>query len=146
MKRTCRFTLAGLLVVTLVVGCTSDYGKIRTVEKGGMTIEALVSNWSSYNIYYAGTKPEVPVAILFDPKDDGKTVNVSPKWEKVRNETSVQQMVHFIKMQGGQGLGTPTLWKVLGPDDSLFGYAYILFFEPIIRSIDQKTIFVDYPG
>jgi len=146
MKRTCRFTLAGLLVVALVVGCTSDYGKIRTVEKGGMTIEALVSNWSSYNIYYAGTKPDIPVAILFDPKDDGKTVNVSPKWEKVRNETSVQQMVHFIKAQTGQGLGTPVLWKILGPDDSLYGYAYILFFEPIVRSIDQKTILVDYPG
>jgi hypothetical protein len=146
MKRTWRFTLAGIFIATFVVGCTSDYGKIRTVEKGGMTIEALVSNWSFYNIYYAGTKAEEPVCLLFDPKDDGKTVNVSPKWEKVRNETSVQQMVHFIRMQTGQGLGTPTLWKVLGPDDSLYGYAYILFFEPIIRSIDQNTIMVDYPG
>jgi hypothetical protein len=133
----------GLILSLFILGCAADYGKIRTVEEGGMTVEALVGSWSNFNMYYAGSKPEIPVAVLFDPKNDGKNLQVDPRWEKVTDEKTLQQMVHFIKTQPPRGVNMPRLWKVLGPDGTLYGYVYTLLVNLVITPIDQNTVRVE---
>jgi hypothetical protein len=135
--------LIGVILSLFLLGCAGDYGKIKTVDEGEMTVASLVNNRSNYNIYYAGTKPEFPVAVLFDPKNDGKNLQVDPRWEKVTDEKTLQQMVNYIRLQTGHGVNIPRLWKVLGPNDAMYGYVYTFLVKLVITPIDQNTIRVE---
>ena len=143
MDRRRTVCLLGVILSLFVLGCAGDYGKITVVDEGEMTVAALVKNWSNFNIYYAGSKPEMPVAVLFDPKNDGKNLQVDPRWEKVTDEKSLQHMVNFIRTRTPQGVNMPRLWKVLGPDDAMYGYVYTLLVKLVITPIDQNTIRVE---
>jgi hypothetical protein len=133
----------GVILSLFILGCAGDYGKIRTVEEGEMTVATLADTWSNFNIYYAGSKPEIPVAVLFDPKNDGKNLQVDPRWERVTDEKTLRQMVDFIRTQPPRGVNMPRLWKVLGPDDTLYGYVYTLLVKLVITPIDQNTVRVE---
>ncbi len=59
-------------------GCPliKNYGKLR-VQYGldeKMTIQTLVERWQDYDVYYAGVHKQFASAVLFDPKDDERTL------------------------------------------------------------------------
>ncbi len=143
MRRAYFAYFVAIVLSVFVLGCAGDYGKIKTVEEGEMTVATLVANWSNYNIYYAGSKPEIPIAVLFDPKNDGKNLQVDPRWERVTDEKTLRQMVNFIRLQTPKGVNMPRLWKVLGPDDTLYGYVYTILVKLVITPIEQNTVRVE---
>ena len=64
MNRRCGLILAGILIVALAVGCAAGYGKMRVVDKGGMTLETLTNNWQDYEVYYYGDGNRA-IAVIF---------------------------------------------------------------------------------
>jgi len=136
--------VAIILLVALVFGCAAagGYGKMRVEESSGMTVETLVNTWENYNVYYAG-QGNLAVAVIFDPKNDGKTLNVGPRWSPVPDQNTLRLMVSYIRQQPPRGVLVPRLWAILSPDNSTYGYVYTLLTDMDIRVIDDKTMLVE---
>jgi len=129
------FVVMGLLIA----GCAGgNFATMKPEDSGRVTLDTLVRDWQSYNVYYGGRNPDRPIAIIFDPKSDGKNIEVEGlRWWSVQDEKTLLDAVGRVKMLQET---VPRLWKVLGPDDSLFGYAY----TPLIRLntvvVNENTI------
>jgi hypothetical protein len=62
--------LAGILILlfAFMMGCSGDYGKIKTQSEGDskVTQQELIDNWSDYDIWYRSA------ALVFAPKNDDR--------------------------------------------------------------------------
>lgn len=142
MNRRNRWVMASILVMLAVVaGCAGVYDNLVPADKGQMTVETLVSNYQNYNVYYLGDF-SIPYAVLFDPKEDGKTVKVGDRWEKVPSQDTASKQVGQISTLIGRGVNMPRLWKLVGPDGSLFGYVYTAATQLSSNVVDGNTMFV----
>ena len=122
----------------LISGCAGgNYGTMKAVEGGGVTLDTLVRDWQSYNIFYGGTNPDRPIAVIFDPKSDGKTLEVEGRWWSASDEKTMRDVVGRVNMLQET---VPRLWKILGPDDSLYGYAYTPLLRLNMTVVDQNTM------
>jgi hypothetical protein len=119
---------------------------MRVVEDGGMTVDTLVNNLQNYEVYWAGFDPSIPVAVLFDPKNDGKTLQMGQRWTGVSDQATVNRMVGFIKQSLGTGGFPPRLRVILGPDGSTYGYVFTGINHLVINVIDDKTMLVESVG
>ena len=133
-----------ILLGALVLGCAAGggYGRIRLEESGPMTVESLINNWQNYNIYYAGDGT-LAVAVLFDPKNDGKTLNVGPRWVPVSDQESLRRMINLMSQKPGTSGFLARLWAVVSPDGSTYGYTYTLLSDMVVKVIDDKTLLVE---
>ena len=137
-----RWVAASILVLLAVVaGCAGGYGNLKEVGKGEMTVDTLVRNYQNYNVYYLGDF-SLPYAVLFDPKEDGKTVKVGDRWEKVPSQETASKQVGQISTLIGRGVNMPRLWKLVGPDGSLFGYVYTAATQLSSNVVDGNTMSV----
>jgi len=142
MKRKHYMFAAIILSVALVIGCAAGgYGTIR-VEEGGMTVQTLVNNWQNYNVYYAGDG-KTAVAVVFDPKNDGKTLNVGPRWDRATDQNSLNTMIGLLSQRTGSGGFFPKLWAIVAPDGSSYGYVYTVLDHLVIDVIDNNTMLVE---
>lgn len=144
MTRKQNVLAAIILLGALVVGCAGGggYGKIRVEEAGGMTVESLVNNSQNYNVYYAGDGT-LAVAVIFDPKSDGKTLNLGPRWVPLSDQDSLKEMIGLMKQRPGSSGFLPRLWAIVSPDGSRYGYAYTVLSDMVIKVIDDKTLLVE---
>ena len=116
--------IAGLVLLGLLSGCgvSQNYGKNVAASRGPnpMAIQTLTENWQDYTIYYSGVSAQRPYAVAFDPKNDDKTLDCKG-WTKIGSEESLTNILGMMKtfMTGSQ-----KLFKILGPDDHLYGYLY----------------------
>ena len=115
-------TAIGLMAVFFIAGCSwfMSYGKLTPAygpsEK--VTIQELQKNWRAYNVYYAalhaGVSTDHPSAVMFDPKDDDKTVTVS-RWATVEDDQSLVEMIDTIQNTYTSSGYYPRLWRLVGP-------------------------------
>jgi hypothetical protein len=114
----------GLILLMLVAGCGAgqNYGKSVAASMGPdpMTIETLIENWQDYHIYYTGLSEQQPTGVAFDMKNDDKILDCSA-WTKIEDKKTLTYVLGMMKtfMTGAQ-----KLFKILGPDDQLYGYVY----------------------
>jgi hypothetical protein len=148
MKWKGNVAVVGVLLAALLSGCAGPggYGSMRVVEDGSMTVDTLVNNLQNYEVYWAGFDPTLPVAVLFDPKNDGKTLQMGQRWTGVSDQATVNRMVGFIKQSLGTGGFPPRLRVILGPDGSTYGYVYTGINHLVINVIDDKTMLVESLG
>jgi hypothetical protein len=140
--------LIGVMVVFLFSGCASmlaGYGKLRPQPMRGerVTIEQLVDNWQDYVIHYAGLNVGNPAGIMFDPKDDDRTLT-GDKWIKVEDKKTLLELVRWMKSYTELN---PQVWRILGPNNKLFGYLYYPSYRMyadsvVIKVINDKTMYV----
>lgn len=141
MNKRCGLILAGILIAALAAGCAGSYGKMRVADKDAMTVENLVNNWQSYDVYYYGDGNRA-IAVIFDPKTDGRTLKMGPRWDRMPDQNTLNKMVGYIKQEPFRGIYGPRLWTILGPDGSTYGYVYTLLTDLLIEVIDEKTMLV----
>ena len=117
------------LLVGLVPGCTG-YGKVSSQTGPGEGMEAsgeevkiqdLRENWRDYHISYAVIYGMGPGAIMFDPINDGKTLQ-NDKWVKVEDQETLLDIINYI-----QESRSPIFTKVLGPDNQFYGYIFYAY-------------------
>ena len=117
-----------------------DYGKIRPqtgqVEK--VTIQQLYDNWNDYTIYYAGSSPDHPAAIVFDPKSDRNTL-IGNTWIKVEDQRSLSKLIGRIN---AFTRWYPEVWRILGPDDELYGYVFSSSGKLVTKVADDRTLYM----
>jgi len=124
----------------VVAGCGS-YGRLR-LQYGPaetMTIQQLKENWEKYHILATGVEPNVPSAIIFDRKDDGREI-IGERWWELRDYKAVSETVDWIEAQEPVGGYYPRLWKILGPDEHLYGYMFTAWDHAVMFVGDDKTM------
>jgi len=133
-------SLISLLV--MVAGC-ANYGELRLQSGPGenMTIQRLEDNWAQYHILATGVEPNVPSAIIFDRKDDGREI-IGERWWELKDYKWVSETVGRIEIQVSTGGYYPRLWKILGPDGHLYGYMFTAWDHAVMPIRDDKTMAV----
>jgi hypothetical protein len=143
-----RISLATILFVLLFLmpGCLSSFGKVRSQSGNGerMTIDDLERNWTDYTVHYAGMSPNRPLGVMFDPKNDDKTLlpGSNDRWKKIEDKQTLSDVIGWIKVQDSTGYN-PMLYRVLGPDDQFYGYLFSGRSDVIIEVFDDRTMFVN---
>lgn len=140
MKRYMRIALMAVVLMYIISGC-SGYGKLRLQSRYGddVTIEKLQENLPDYTIYYAGYAVNNPSGIIFDPKNDNKTLMPSERWTKLDDKESVIEVISWIKIQDSSDF-YPRLYRILGPGDQLYGYLFSAWDHLMTKVVDDKTL------
>jgi len=133
--------LASVMILLLLGAGCGSYGKLRQQSGPGepMTTQQLKENWQKYNVLATGVEPNVPSAILFDRKDDGREI-IGDRWWTLQEGKDVIATIERIETQLPVGPYYPRLWKVLGPEDHLYGYMYTAWDHAVMVIGDDKTM------
>lgn len=139
MKK-CLASVSLIWLFFVVAGCGS-YGKLRLQHGPGetMTTEQLKETWEKYHILATGVEPNVPSAIIFDRKDDGREI-LGERWWELKDGQAVAETIGWIEVQLTLGLYYPRLWKILGPDEHLYGYMFTAWDHAVMTIGDDKTM------
>ena len=139
------FLLIGIVLLYFMVGCVPGRAKIG--RQKSVTVSDLLDNWHNYHVYYAGSSYR-PIAILFDPKNDGFNL-VGNVWTKVEDERTLLNLADailpgttlnsIIIRRNDQLVGYYSRTKYTSTDYYYHGHTY----NPIAREINETTIQVD---
>ncbi len=139
------------VLILLISGC-ANYGKLRKESRGlynantryseNVTIQKLLDNWQEYDIYYAGYKASRATGIMFDPKNDDRKL-LNGWWEKVDTQEQLSYIVKWLGF-GSQNYYGNNLYRMMGPDENLYGYVYTPFTHVVFKSVDEKSMYVYY--
>lgn len=142
MKKYIDLAVIGAISVILIFGC-SGYGKLKyqSQYREKVTIQKLIENSDDYYIYYSGYAINNSSGIMFDPKKDNKTLMPSNAWTKVEGNERVSEVVSWLKIQNSPGYFL-RLFKILGPNDQLFGYLFTGWQHVVFKVVDERTLFV----
>jgi hypothetical protein len=134
------------LVIGLASGCSTlkEYGKLgfAGTTEPKMTLDQLVENWNDYDVYYSGINKDRVYGIMFDPKNDTRKLVGHKWWEPVESQEQLRQSILWVDVFRSYGY-QPTLWKILSPDNQLYGFIYTFKHPVIVKVIDDKTLWVD---
>jgi hypothetical protein len=98
----------------------------------------LQENWQNYIVYQDGPLGGVPIAIMFDPRNDDKTL-ATHRWVEIKDKKSLSDVIGWIKTR----VEFPHVLRIMGPNDQLFGYVYTYNESIPLHVINDKKIFVD---
>ncbi len=136
-----RLSALSVLLVFLFAGC-SGYGKTMMVRKGmPVTLDELVNNSDDYNVYYHGNNPYLVSGIIFEPKNDGKTLVLGGLWVKEDDNRVIANVIEQIRRNDFPGY-LPKHYQILGPDNGMYGYIYTGWFHVAIKQLDKDTLSV----
>lgn len=133
---------AGFALFLFICGCSSTHGigkiRIQSADEK-VNIDYLMENWLDFHVYYYGYSVKDPWAVLFDPKTDGKRIDAG-KWYRVTDRQELEGLYTWNRSRGQMFV---KLYRVLGPDDQLYGYMYSKRRDVNIRAVDASTLWVD---
>ncbi|HEX9910096.1 MAG TPA: hypothetical protein VGA86_04360 [Desulfatiglandales bacterium] len=136
--------LVSLISLFIIVAGCGSYGKLRLQSGPGetTTTQELKENWEKYHILATGVEANVPSAIIFDRKDDGREI-IGERWWELKDYKWVSETIDRIEAQGSTGGGYyPRLWKMLGPDGHLYGYMFTAWDKAVMPVNNDKTMAV----
>lgn len=110
-----------LLALTVISGCTANYGNIsrQSDSENAVGLLDLADNWRAHDIYYATRHSSRPAAVMFDPKGDGKRL-VGKSWYRIQDPVTLAKTIRTIQIW----YRTAAVGVIRGPDNRLFGYMY----------------------
>jgi len=122
-----------------IYGCVASgkYGRL-TLAGSDMTIKQLVTHWEDYHVSYAGVNKNTANAILFDPKGDDKVITLHKFWAPVKDKSEVSEIIDWM----GPVSSRAALYKIMGPGEQVFGYIYMLRASPLIKVVDERTLWI----
>jgi len=144
-RKSLTILIIGIILLYFSVGCVPGRAKIR--REKSVNVSDLVNNWHNYDVYYAGSSYR-PIAILFDPKNDGFKL-VGGAWTKVEDERTLSSLVEAVQpgttlnsilvRRNDQLVGYYSRTKYTSTDYYYRGHTY----NPLATEINETTIRVD---
>lgn len=116
--------------------CCSGFGKLD-LELGplkSMNVERLIRDWRGYNISYAAWPADYPVSILFDPKNDSRTL-LTDSWIEIKDRDRLLRILDRLESRYN-----PRLYRILGQDDQFYGYLYSGRNNAYVKVVNRKTL------
>jgi len=135
-----RFLLV-LTILFFISGC-SNHGRLKLQKKA--EADALLTEFSTnsqqYTIHYHGNSETIVSGILFDPKNDQKTIRPEGMlWNPTESPQTVADIIFSIRSGDFPGY-FPSLYKIVGPEGNFFGYLYTGWSNLVIKPVDPDTI------
>jgi hypothetical protein len=146
MMKIIRLAVIANLIFVFMMGCSGNYGNQKTLSKSDSTVtqQKLIDNWSDYNIwlsYYRGGL----VVVVFDPKNDNRKILVEGKWDTVKDQEMLTEIVKANTTSDGDvrlvratydwTTGVQEIW---GPDNQLYGF--IIYQEAAVDWVNVKLV------
>lgn len=130
--------LAALLPALLVhTGC-AGYGSARYHRQIQGKLPEMMNNFKDYHLYYSGMSEAFPSGLIFDPKNDDKTV-AQKKWIKVKNRDLAEKIVRNLERYTHY---PPELYILTGENGQTYGYIYTGYLHIVVRQIEENKIHV----
>lgn len=140
MKQKCLIVVFTVIALYCTAcGPSAHYGRLA-IDGPDVTIQQLSARWQDYYVSYAGVDVTLPNAILFDPKGDDKTITLHKYWSQVHDQEELQDLLTWIQSFKWE---PPRLYKIIGPNNRVFGYLYTLDTSAHIKVIDDNTLWID---
>ncbi len=145
MNRTTHHLMAclALILFLLTSGCSwnTKYARLKPSSQNTqkVTIDALVANWENYVVHYAGPSIGSASGVIFDPKNDNKTLQLQ-KWYPVKDQQELADIVRWLK---ANIRFEPTLYEIVVADNQVFGYIFTPWSHVLIKRIDENTLWVE---
>ena len=142
--------VTGIVVTFFIAGCAGEgikRGRIVAQSPWGekVTIEKLIEDFTKYDVYYSGVKPTVAEAVLFCPKEGNTKITPDKWWIKVKDPGELKNIVKWMNMITYYHKTLPAVQLVLGPNSSLFGYAYTYNIPIETRVVSETDLMVYAP-
>ena len=144
-NRNIYMVMRGLVLVFFISGCAlhTGYGKIRPQPRQGerVTIQELQESWEDYAIHYAGLSLGTVAGIIFDPKNDKRTLT-GDKWIRVEDRETLSELIGWMKTYTEYN---PQIWRILGPDNEFYGYLYYPRYHgghAVAKVVNDTTLYV----
>jgi hypothetical protein len=138
-----RFALATALLF-FTIGCSSYAKLVRSDEANDrLNIRTLEKNWEAYTIYYTDTGGAHygNVALLFDPKDDDRTL-VAHRWTQIEDKKTLSSIIDNMDQRGYR----PGMYNIVGTNGNDYGYLYAAKRWLITKVESDTTMHVyDFP-
>ena len=139
--------LAGIIILILsfIVGCSGNHGEIRpqTESESMGTQGELIDSWYDYDIWLIYRKDRLAV-IIFDWKNDDRTILTESNWRKVKDQEMWQEIVKAnttsdgdFKLPGDYSGGTSRVEGIWGPDIQLYGLIVYQTYSVSLGSVKQ---------
>jgi hypothetical protein len=130
---------ASLLSLLLLPGC-AGYGKTRYLpsEKGQETLNVLLEAFQDFHVYYTGLSQAYPSGLIFDPKQDTRSI-AQKKWIKVKSPETARKLVKKLKRYQNY---PPRLYALHGEEGEKYGYIYTGYPHVSIRQLQKDRIHV----
>lgn len=141
-KKLIRYSTIILTLLLFAFGCAmGHYGRITReyASTSGLSIETLKENWQDYDVYYAGIAEDNPRGIMFDPKSDDRKLT-GDRWVRLEDKERVSRVILWLENMGPEL--RPYLFRIIGPDQQVYGYIYTQTNNVVSRAVDDKTLFV----
>jgi len=128
-----------LLGIIVCAGC-AGYGQARYqgIVQGRDVLELMMADFEDYHVYYSGMSENFPSGIIFDPKDDDKTV-AQKGWIRVETRELAREL--FCNLERYHHL-RPLLYSLVGEDDRHYGYIYTSYKQIVVRQLEENKIYV----
>ena len=133
----CLFLFLCSSVLTFECMAWGRYGQIKPAGPE-MNIEQLAAHWEEYHVFWAGVESQ-SAAIVFDIKGDDKVITLHKYWAPVKDKSQLSKTIGLLQRAGS----TAALYKIIGPGDQIFGYIYKSTPSPLIKVVNEKTLWVD---
>jgi hypothetical protein len=132
--------LIALIFLSLffIGGCASLRGSAGILAEHKVTIQDLEKNWTDFTVYYAGLSEKTAAALMFDPKNDNKTL-LGKAWTQVKDKKTLSEIIGWIQTYIQYD---PSVYRILGPDGQLFGYVFAPRTHILMKVIDDHTLYV----
>lgn len=139
------------IIIIPLIGCANSVklkfesmGYKTEADEYRTTIRSLAENRIEYEIYFTatGNNPASAKGILFDPKNDDKTlVPEGEDWIKVEDQETMNLLLEWNASPFDYA---GRLWRVMHPNGQFFGYLYLNIDYSFagLRVVDEKTISV----
>ena len=110
MKMKKGVSVVSLISLFVVVAGCAGYGKLKLESGPGatITIQQLKENWEKHHILATGVEPNVPSAIVFDRKDDGREI-IGERWWELKDSKSVSETIGWLETE----ISPPCAWMML---------------------------------
>ena len=146
-----KLTGIATIIFALVIGCSGNHGEFKpqTESESMRAQRELIDSWSDYDIWLINRKDRLAV-IIFDWKNDDRTILAESDWRKVKNQEMWQDIVKAnttsdgdFKLSGDYSGGTSRVIGIWGPDIQLYGLIVYQGYSMSLGSVvlvDENTI------
>ncbi len=131
--------VVAMLGFYLAAGC-AGYGSTRYDRHDQQRLTELMAGFENYQVFYSGMSEAFPSGIIFDPREDGKTI-ARKKWNRVENRDQAEKLI--------RGLGSyqdypARLYLLTGADGQPYGYVYTAYKQNniFVRQLSENEIYV----
>jgi len=133
-------TIALVSMLWSISGC-SNHGYISRVrgEKDNL-LANLVDGSDQYVVHYHGNSQKLVSGILFDPKDDGKSIRPEGVlWHEVSDRETMALVISKIQ-QGDHPNYFPLVYHIKGPKGDLYGYLFTGWSYMVVKAVNDHTV------